>query len=657
MQQRPALAPTVVLLGAAAMSLGAQRGEANVYGSYSGNSNFYWRVTGMHDLDQRRSPGGAPGFPRPGLPNNGAMYCAPTSTLNVACYVAAHGYPFIAPGLGNWQSSGNVTYNPITSNIALLGSLMGTDPSTPNGGTGGTGNYLGNFVWFNDFYFDVVRKSRADFYSPTVNEIGIMGLQGGLTHFAYGRWDYHVSGAGNLILDSREGGHVCTANRVDVSGSNITFKYRDPADSSADDGQSPFTNKVLYPTNRVFYRNGLPVLMTDLNVNASDGLKRLIDSTTTIFPQYGLTNLSGEDGGAQSLRVIIPQPLRPLVGVQTKTFAIPSTIGPILDVAVSPDRLHYLFLADDFQGDGFGFTSGLFRVDPFTGDVTRLMGVTNPRRMAFSRFPNELFIGETRTLHRVDLSTSPPTIVQQHTVAAGLAIDALAYHNRSDEVYVLSGFDDQILRYQRTQIGVEPPVIENLPAGAQFLGGQMHMTIDIDGFGVMLGCTTSTTVARVTRVTDSISFNSSFAVPTPPRGLHLDNTGQAVVLGDGSVRTYRLGQGPTGAPQWTEQTTPWTGVAVGSILNLTRSVSDDTQEHNGPGYQNLEEAQIVGGEVSPECVGDANQDDFVDFLDLNIVLSEYGGEGMWLEGDVDDDGFVGFTDLNHVLSAYGQPCP
>ncbi len=650
-----ASAPRLILAGGATLLL-AQAAGANVYGSYSGGSNFCWRVTGMTDLDQRRSPGGAPGFLRPGLPNNGAMFCAPTSTLNVACYVAAHGYPFVAPGLGNWQSSGNVTYNAITSNIALLGALMNTDPSTPNGGTGGAGVLFGNQLWFDGFFFDIVRKSAQDYYSPTVNEIGLMGLQGGLTHFAYGRWDYHVSGGGNLILDSREGGHVCTANRVDVAGNSITFKYRDPADSSADDGQSPFTNKVLYPTNRIFFRNGRPRVMSDMNVN-SGGLKRLVDSTTTIFPRYGLTNVSGEDGGAQSLRVIIPQPLRPLVGVQTKNFAIPSTIGPILDVAVSPDRLHYLFLADDFQGDGVGFTSGLFRVDPFTGDVTRLMAVTNPRRMAFSRFPNELFIGETRTLHRVDLSTSPPTIVQQHTVDAGLAIDALAYHSLSDEVYVLSGFDDQILRYQRTQIGVEPPMVEDLPAGAQFLGGQMHMAIDLDGFGVMLGCSTSNTVARVTRVTDSISFSSSFTVPTPPRGLHLEDTGQVVVLGDGSVRTYRLGQGPTGAPQWQEQTTPWTGVAVGSILHITRSVDDDTGEHDGPGYQNLEEAQIVGGEVSPECTGDANQDDFIDFLDLNIVLSEYGGEGMWLEGDVDDDGFVGFTDLNHVLSTYGQPCP
>lgn len=637
---------------AAAGFAAAGAAHANVYASYSNSSNFYWRVTGMTDLDQRRSSNGGS---RPGLPNNGAMYCGPTATLNVACYVANHGYPFVMPGAANYQSNGMTLYNTVTSTLATLGVIMGTDPSTPNGGTGGAGIVSGNQLWFNGNFFDLVRKSSQDFYSPTVNEIGLMGVQGGLTHFAYGRWDYHSSG-GNLHLDSREGGHVCTANRVDVAGSSILFKYRDPADDSANSSQSTFTNKVMYPTNRIFFRNGLPRVMSDLNVNANDGLKRIVDSTTTIFPRYGLTNVSGEDGsvGAQSLRVIQPQPLLPLVGPHVKTFTLPAGLGEILDLATSPDRLHYLILADD---GATGFPSGLYRVDPFDGAVTHLLPVTNPRRMAFSRFPNELFIGETRTLHRVNLATTPPTIVQQAQVAAGLAIDALAYHNRSDEVYVLSGFDDQILRYQRTQIGVEPPVVENLPAGAQFLGGQMHMAIDMDGYGVMLGCSTSTTIASLTRVTDAITFQSSFTVPTPPRGLHLDDTGQAVVLGDGSVRTFRVGQGPSGAPQWTEQTTPWTGVSVGSILHITRSVNDDTGEHNGPGYHNLEAAQIVGGEDSPECLGDSNADDAVNFLDLNNVLSDYGLLGMWREGDVNKDGVCDFTDLNLVLSNYGENCP
>lgn len=62
--------------------------------------------------------------------------------------------------------------------------------------------------------------------------------------------------------------------------------------------------------------------------------------------------------------------------------------------------------------------------------------------------------------------------------------------------------------------------------------------------------------------------------------------------------------------------------------------------------------------AQPVCVGDANGDNVVDFLDLNIVLSDFGLTGApgALMGDVDDDGDCDFVDLNIVLSAFGTSC-
>ena len=56
------------------------------------------------------------------------------------------------------------------------------------------------------------------------------------------------------------------------------------------------------------------------------------------------------------------------------------------------------------------------------------------------------------------------------------------------------------------------------------------------------------------------------------------------------------------------------------------------------------------------CPGDANFDGAVDFLDLNIVLGQYGQTGAGLEADLNDDGVVDFLDLNIVLSAFGGTC-
>ncbi len=60
---------------------------------------------------------------------------------------------------------------------------------------------------------------------------------------------------------------------------------------------------------------------------------------------------------------------------------------------------------------------------------------------------------------------------------------------------------------------------------------------------------------------------------------------------------------------------------------------------------------------APACPGDTNGDLVVDFLDLNIVLSDFGQTvhpGMG--GDLNGDGHVDFLDLNIVLSFFGTAC-
>ncbi len=67
---------------------------------------------------------------------------------------------------------------------------------------------------------------------------------------------------------------------------------------------------------------------------------------------------------------------------------------------------------------------------------------------------------------------------------------------------------------------------------------------------------------------------------------------------------------------------------------------------------------VNAAEAPPPCPGDANGDGTVDFLDLNIVLSNYGTTGApgAIPGDLDHDGDCDFVDLNIVLSNYGVAC-
>jgi hypothetical protein len=61
-------------------------------------------------------------------------------------------------------------------------------------------------------------------------------------------------------------------------------------------------------------------------------------------------------------------------------------------------------------------------------------------------------------------------------------------------------------------------------------------------------------------------------------------------------------------------------------------------------------------ELPTPCPGDTNDDDLVNFTDLNAVLAAFGQTGEGLAADLNDDGVVNFTDLNEVLANFGVDC-
>ncbi len=81
----------------------------------------------------------------------------------------------------------------------------------------------------------------------------------------------------------------------------------------------------------------------------------------------------------------------------------------------------------------------------------------------------------------------------------------------------------------------------------------------------------------------------------------------------------------------------------------------ECRDYFSPGQLARAKATIVN--LRPELVnilaGDTNGDGMVSFLDLNVVLSQFGQTGSGLSGDVNDDGVVNFGDLNAVLSTFG----
>ena len=58
----------------------------------------------------------------------------------------------------------------------------------------------------------------------------------------------------------------------------------------------------------------------------------------------------------------------------------------------------------------------------------------------------------------------------------------------------------------------------------------------------------------------------------------------------------------------------------------------------------------------PRCAGDVNIDGVVNFLDLSLVVGQYGQTGSGLTGDANNDGRIDFTDLSLVIGNFGVVC-
>ncbi|HZW07799.1 MAG TPA: GC-type dockerin domain-anchored protein [Phycisphaerales bacterium] len=185
------------------------------------------------DYDQRRDA----------LPSDGSMYCSPTSFANLMGYYALRGYPQLFP---NASFAGWVNYDAITTDIAAIGSLMGTSAS---GGTGDLGSFNGGLAWMDARGGPPMNWSQLLGSNVTPQAMFRVLETGGTAAIAYGRYQqFATNGSWRWT-----GGHVVTLDRVDrlCPGPAAIFPwrvhYRDPAtneDPNDLDAQSAYATSV-----------------------------------------------------------------------------------------------------------------------------------------------------------------------------------------------------------------------------------------------------------------------------------------------------------------------------------------------------------------------------------------------------------------------------
>lgn len=537
---------------------------------YDGAS-YSFKITDVPDLDQKRAFSlRGPVF---GLPNNGLMYCGPTSALNWMAYVANHGYPAVSPGPGNWEAGALAAYNTITFNLLFMGAFIGTDPIKGGGmGKEAVESWLGSVA---PGQFIVALVFASGDWSPRVRDAAMAAFYGGLVNIAMG-W---YTNADEPEAHMRVGGHIVTliGGNDDGVGPNFVF-INDPArggDSSGADTsfftQSPFglNGSQFHPETEYYCgqdANGFPsgcVIRTqDRLVHFGSGY---MDAYMAIFPKYGLSyDLD---------RLVLFAPIQ-LTGRTAprpvRTFAT-ATGGRVVDAALHPIAISHPYLVEG--------SDVVWQLDALTGTSSALARVpSTPLRLAYRPRDGSLYVLMRDRIQSLDRSGRPGA-----DAALEVPLDTIAFDEKNQ---TLVGMSRQARRLYFFDASLRN--LESFDVPQDVLGEQGRLTLRIHpGTGEMWtlveGARFLTRLLRARHDPSRLEFR---AVPLPPevtraQGLDVDEKGTLFVTSEGQIYPLdRLGR--------LLRTSPFLGVPGGLGVQVARSFSNfDPALHTGPAWINV----------------------------------------------------------------------
>ncbi|MBK9128707.1 MAG: hypothetical protein IPM13_13050 [Phycisphaerales bacterium] len=630
-------------LAAALIAASAASAPANfIRTRYVSDTDFNAELANMPDLDQRRAEGEGI-F---GLPNNGAMYCVPTSTMNLFLYAANHGFPEIEPGpIGSFNT---LRYNNVTLDILTLGNLMGTDPNT---GTGGGGNAVEVWLAATGSKLVTTTDYAHGAYTPKLSHLARGVSLGSIVNFAYGR--YAPMGTSNgATVWARTGGHAITLTKAYRNGfSNQYVRYRDPADDTANLlAQSLYVSREAEVSDHwmvVQDGNSLSTRFhSALNYGMQgDSMVRVIDCVRYLTPKMGYSWRPSPAGAVVKRRSTTPMNWPQASGDLTLS-------QHTLDLAMGSKLDGYYEL---MEGVG-GLPNSLRRIDPVTGQATSVGFLPAVQRVVFGR-QHELYGVGGEMLYCYGFDPAFGLLGQKVLPIVG---DAVAYDDATDRVYVLSVGEKKLARLPKRLVG-NPQVITLPP---QFnLSGEAWINFNPADGSVWLGCSGS---AKLIRGLESDIAGFSWGEVVLPAVQHIgsfdfDDAGHLFVSSNEVLREFA----PNGNGGWIEVLdSELAGAPAGKGLRITRSRTNfDPAVHNRPGWSNLLPDQAVLGTPVPDRKGDMNCDGYVDFDDIDPFVLAFAGVAQyeaayptcnWLSGDFDGNEMVDFADIDAFVEALGE---
>lgn len=576
---------SLTTLGALLMA-NLARGEVET-AVYLNADLFAYDISQMTDLDQRREA--ATGIL--GLPGNGGMYCVPTSCVNMMMYAANHGFPFVAPGPGNYQLAS--TYNFSTQQLLAMGMLMNTDAED---GTDGAGFYNGTKAWLDQSapgLFTVTSMGAQGNFGPVLSKIAKTAIHGSLVSFGYGR--YKVIGAwGSIPVIDRDGGHIVTLGRASGVGGVLSAGLRDPA--NPDDGklqtQSWFGNREVAIVNQVVQTGNSAAtlkVLSSIDYDVNKEKNAYIDGYVAIKPKFGLT---WAPDLPSKTTVISTLAVGNFVGSQAPSQQTIVTDGLVLDAIVGPD-LTSIFAVVAPKDAG---PNELVEIDLVETSKQKVANVPGASAIQTSR-SRWVYTASNSLISRFD----PDDYVAEAAVIPPFPVTALAFDDKTSELILLGSDSKMIARWADGLSG--SPTLIALPSTLT-MGGRSTMTIDPTTGDLFFATEKSPSMIQVI---DNGTANPTLKIlDLPgiafPDSLEVDDIGHLFAVAQ--ERVVELAKDSQG--DWKViPGAPFENWPSNADFRVTKSRSNfDPATMAGVKFRNLDESELAGlvnGPFVPDC--------------------------------------------------------
>ncbi|MCC6675757.1 MAG: hypothetical protein IT436_01310 [Phycisphaerales bacterium] len=592
----------------------------------------------LPDFDQKREA--ATGYT--GLPNDGRMYCVPTSCIDQQAYLANHGYPnAVSPsyqGPRDWQ---NANVNTMTFYINQMGTYMDTDPFDGTDGSylDGWTEYLQDRVPIYWVSYSTALAPDNDIKSNYPETLANMLRMGALVNLSIGWFELRH---GEVTYWERTGGH-CTAlsGTINACDSQPTLLWRDPSSGDSKTSQSHFTNSMSSMTFVTAYFSWKDDSSTHARstwrLNAYNGGDSFgyVGGYKAIWPNFGV----GIDTVVGKIKFHFPSTPKADGAslTQVHDFSALGVTGVPQSIDLSPDMTWSAVLA---SSPGFLAPKKLIAVNQADGSVRLITTLSAFAGQVVFSPRGELFVADFNQLKKIDPETG--AVIATGTITN--AITSLTYDDANDRILALSQLERTIDTFSP---GAQP--IQSLPLPTAVAVG-LNSSIAINPLTgkPWIAYGDSQVCYELTMGPTAITATSkSLSGATAPRHIQFSAKGEALVLDNGLIREYGIDPG-TGRYNPTSRT-GMSGLAFGGPFRMAKN-----RTSYNPATIHLFEDIDLEPAIVPDCFVDLNGDALVDFADYLEFLNYY--EQLDPRADFNFDGLVDFVDYLEFLNQYDEGC-